>query len=528
MTQAGSNSNTRQPEGLTNPRESNAVRPLALLLIISVIIRAFLASWVELGTDEAYYWTFAKYPDWSHFDHPGMVGWVIQLFTLNLLCDSEFFMRLASVVFMTINTWLMYRIGRELKDQATGLWSALLYSASIYAFIITGIFILPDTPLSLFWILSFWMFVKYVKQHRPKHLLLAGLYIGLGILSKYTAAFLWLGFLIYILCFDRKQFRSPWLYLALFLSALCCLPIVVWNLQNDFVSFRFHGGRVGLFGPLTFGNFGKEFFGEFLYNNPVNVVVTIIAIVAAFRKKLSLDLGIQRLILLTALPMIGLFLLFSLTHSTLPHWSGPAYVLLIPLSAVWINSLEIHKTKRIVTAALCILVITLVLGVAEIKTGFIPLDHHTESTELGHDDVTLDLYGWRQAGEKFAEVHAQEIANGNMQPDDPIIGNKWFPTASFHYYLARPLHLNVLGFGLLENTHKYLWINDEVGGFEIGKNYWYLADSRYFMDPESVYKYSNFLKIKHIKTIPIERNGKVARNIFVYECRHLNYIPELN
>ena len=284
---------------------------------------------------------------------------------------------------------------------------------------------------------------------------------------------------------------------------------------------------MGLFGPLTVGNFGKEFFGEFLYNNPVNVVVTIIAIVEAFRKKLSLDLGIQRLILLTALPMIGLFLLFSLTHSTLPHWTGPAYVLLIPLSAVWINSLEIRKTKRIVTAAVCLLVITLVLGVAEIKTGFIPLDHHTESTELGHDDVTLDLYGWRQAGEKFAEVHDQEIANGSMQPDDPIIGNKWFPTASFHYYLARPLHLNVLGFGLLENTHKYLWINEEVGGFKTGKNYWYLADSRYFMNPESVYKYSNFMEIKHIETIPIERNGKVVRNIFVYECRHLNYLPEL-
>lgn len=59
------------------------------LLVISAVLRALLAGWIELGTDEAYYWTFAKYPDWSHFDHPGMVGWVIQLFTLNLWFDNQ-------------------------------------------------------------------------------------------------------------------------------------------------------------------------------------------------------------------------------------------------------------------------------------------------------------------------------------------------------------------------------------------------------------------------------------------------------
>jgi hypothetical protein len=112
--------------------QENHKKTLILLLAVSAVVRALLAGWIELGTDEAYYWTFAKYPDWSHFDHPGMVGWVMQLFTLNLLFQSEFFLRLASVVFMTLNTWIMYRIGRELKDEATGLWSALLYTASVY------------------------------------------------------------------------------------------------------------------------------------------------------------------------------------------------------------------------------------------------------------------------------------------------------------------------------------------------------------------------------------------------------------
>ena len=504
-------------------------KTVIILLVISAVIRCILAGWVELGTDEAYYWTFAKYPDWSHFDHPGMVGWVIQLFTCNLLFDSEFFLRLASVVFMTLNTWVMYRIGKELKDETTGLWAALLYTASIYAFVITGIFILPDTPLSLFWLLAFWMLVRHLHNSSLRApLLLAGLFIGLATLSKYTGIFLWVGFFLYILCFDRKQFKNPWLYVSVLITAICCLPILIWNLQNDFVSFRFHEDRVSLFGPVTPVNIGNELIGEFFYNNPVNFVVAIIAIVTAFRKKLPIDLQIKRLTLFTTLPMIGLFLYFSIVRPTLPHWSAPAYNLLILLSAVWLSALDGKKAKRIVTSALAILALTLILGVAEIKTGFVPLDHHTEATELGKDDPTLDVYGWRQVGEKFAEIYQQEIANGNMQPDDPIIGHKWFPTASFHYYAARPLGINMLGYGSLQDIHKYMWINNEVDGFEKGRNYWYLADSHFLLDPEEIYQYTNFLNIKQIATIPVKRNGKTVRNIFVYECESLVYVPQLH
>lgn len=506
----------------------NSKKAVIILLVVSAVIRCILAGWIELGTDEAYYWTFAKYPDWSHFDHPGMVGWVIQLFTFNLLFDSEFFMRLASVVFMTINTWVMYRIGKELKDETTGLWTALLYTASIYAFVITGVFILPDTPMSLFWLLGFWMLIRHLRSTSLRApLLLAGLFIGLATLSKYTGIFLWAGFFLYILFFDRKQFKNPWLYISLLITAICCLPILIWNLQNDFVSFRFHEDRVSLFGPVTPVNIGNELIGEFFYNNPVNFVVAFIAIIAAFRKKLPVDLNIKRLTLFTALPMIGLFLYFSLVRPTLPHWSAPAYNLLIPLSAVWLSGLDGKKAKGIVTAALSILILTLILGVVEIKTGFVTLDHHTEATELGKDDPTLDVYGWRQAGEKFAEIYQQEIAKGTMQPDDAIIGHKWFPTASFHYYAARPLGINMLGYGSLQDIHKYMWINEEEGGFVKKKNYWYLADSHFMLDPEDIYQYTNFLNINQIAIIPIERNGKTVRNIFVYECESLVYVPQL-
>ena len=510
-------------------KRTNFERMMVWLLAISALVRGVLAAWMELGNDEVYYWTYALYPDWSHFDHPPMVGWVIQLFSLNLLFDSEFFIRLASVVFMTANTYIIYRIGTEIKDAQTGFYAALLYTASIYAFVITGTFIMPDTPLMLFWLLAVWMAILVIAkrddeaiQRKNLNLVLFGLFAGLAMLSKYSGAFLWVGMGVYILIFNRKQLKNPYLYLSLLVSAACCVPILYWNLQNDFISFRFHGDRVSLFGKPNFSTFGTELAGEFLYNNPVNFVLAIFAVVAAFKKKIQIEKPVVRLLLCTALPLVFVFLFFSLTRPTLPHWNAPAYVLIIILSACYLHdkNADSNKMPKAIIAALSVLLLTLVVGVAEIKTGFIPLDKHTDPEQLGRDDFTLDMYGWRQLGEKFADFREQKIAEGMMKEEDGIVANQWFPLANLDYYVARPLKMRVMGLGWPEQLHKYLWINDERGGFQLGEDFWFLSDSRYPKDPKTTYQWY-FKEIELVGVIEIDRCGKPAKNFFVYACKDL-------
>jgi len=160
--------------------ENQIRRALWILLLASFVVRAGIAGIIELGNDEVYYWTYAKFPALSHFDHPPMVGWIIQLFTLNLLFDSEFFLRLASVVFGTISTYLIFLIGKTIKDSMTGLYASFLFTASFYCFIISGTFIMPDTPQVLFWLLSLLFLLKSLpdkelSKKSRKYLLLSGL-----------------------------------------------------------------------------------------------------------------------------------------------------------------------------------------------------------------------------------------------------------------------------------------------------------------------------------------------------------------
>ena len=261
-------------------KESEINKYLIILLAASALIRSFLAAYIEFGNDEVYYWTYAMYPDWSHFDHPPMVGWFIQLFSCNLLFSSEFFLRLSSVICMTINTYLIFLIGRQIKNAQTGFYAALLYTASIYAFVITGIFILPDTPLSIFTLLSVLFFIKYFQDENNKHLLLAGIFAGLAMLSKYSGAFIWIGVGLYVILYRRKEFKNPYMYLTVIISAVFLLPILIWNINNEFISFTFHGDRVGFFGEFHPEYFLAELVGEFGYNNPVNYVLVIISLIS--------------------------------------------------------------------------------------------------------------------------------------------------------------------------------------------------------------------------------------------------------
>lgn len=513
--------------------KENAINKyLILLLSVSALLRGVLASIIEFGNDEVYYWTYALYPDWSHFDHPPMVGFMMQLFSCNLFFTSEFFLRLSSVIFMTINTYLVFLIGKQVKNEQTGFYAALLYTASIYAFVITGIFILPDTPLSIFTFLAVLQFIRYFQNEKNKHLILSGLFAGMAMLSKYSGVFIWLGVGLYIIFYSRKEFKNPFLYLSALISAVCMIPVLMWNINNEFISFTFHGNRVGFFGEFHPEYFLSELVGELAYNNPVNYVLTIIALIALVKGDRFISDIPKRLILCLTLPLIILFWFFSLTRQILPHWTSPSFVLLLVFVAAQLSDkYEIKDNYLIIPksiiASLSVLLFVLILGVTEIKTGFIPLNFSERSKTIqryGEGDFTLDMYGWRKIKPEFQEIREEIISKGEMKESDGMVALKWYPLANMDYYVAYPLGIDMYGFRNPGEIHKYAWINKERGDLKLGEDYWFLTESFDYYEPNKYLK-PYFKEIIPTDTITIERCGKPAKYVFVYMLKDLKKMP---
>jgi Dolichyl-phosphate-mannose-protein mannosyltransferase len=356
--------------------------------------------------------------------------------------------------------------------------------------------------------------------------LLFGLVSGLCIMCKIHGVFLWVGVGLYVLLYERKWLMSPWIYLSVLITAIIISPILFWNINNHFISFTYHGERVSFFSSgLRPDYFFTELGGQILYNNPVNVTVCLLALIALLRGKKILALNLKRLLLLLALPIILTFLFFSLFRSTLPHWSGPGYIALTIIAAAWLDVQRGGKPgiPKFLTGSLVFIFTAITAGYLLIN--FAPLQlGNKETMKLGDGDASLDMYGWRALKDSFAVVHNRDLQSGMMKPGSPIISNKWFPAAHIDYYIAHPLGINLIGLGTLEDIHKYAWINRGRPALYIGGDAYFLSPSANYADPKELYgSYFNTIETPYI--ILQRRGGIPVRKLYVYRLKDCIKIP---
>ena len=487
---------------------------LGILILISTLIRLVLGAGTQLGNDEVYYWTYAKYPDWSHFDHPPMVGFFQQLFSLNLLFDSELALRLGFIVSGTLITLLMYLIGKEIKDEKTGLLAAIFYNTSIYGFIISGLFIMPDGPMVLFWMTSLLFFIKYQKATEAKKanlfLSLSLLSVSLGIYSKYQAVYLLFGYGVYWLVYRRDQLKNPVIYLNLCFTAFIVFIIVYWNYLHSFTGVTYHSDRVTLFSlDFNLDSFLQEFFGQIAYNNPYNYIITLIALFA-FKKKKYVDQHYFKLFVVISVPLILTTLFFSLYRETLPHWSGVSFLTLSLLAAAFLS--EKSKNNGLYINLLVIFSLMIfALGVVN-KGWLVDMGSSDQPmNKLGKNDPTLDMFGWDQFEhelENFLSEHKELV-------ELPIVSNKWYPGSHLFYYVARPLEKELYVLGRMKDMHKYYWINQTMTGLSAGDDGIYVTYSRSFKDPKKTMT-AFFSEMELLHQFPIKRSGKTVEYGYIY------------
>lgn len=497
---------------------------LFLVVCLNFIIKSVPAAVVEFGNDEAYYWTYALFPDWSHFDHPPMVGFIIQLFSLNLLLNSEFFIRLGSLLLSSAGIIFLFYLVKRISSVKAAYISALLFTASVYFNIISGLFILPDTPQVFFVIVALFYGLPAALNREPSKkdssgFILFGLFAGLAFLSKYHSLFLWFGVGLYILIYNRIWFKKTSFYISLLLTVIAMIPVIYWNIRNDFASFTFHESRVGLFNsPVNFTSFMQFNAGQIFYQNPVLFIVFILTLVSLFRKKRIGDKEV--LLLLLSLPLIIIFLSFSLFQKTLPHWSGPAFIGLIILSSDWLGETLLVKPRKVFNILLSsnlLIILLLILAPLQINYGLLGHIHDSpDPRKTGSNDLSLEMYGWKQARLKFQALLEMKSIEEKDYDKVKIISSKWFPAAHLDYYIAHPLNMELLVPGSVEQSHKYSWIN-KTRSINAGDTIYFITTSMQYYEPENLLDAGS--KIVSEDTIQIRRKGRVVKNLFIFSIK---------
>jgi hypothetical protein len=495
------------------------------LIGIATVIRLVIAVTTELGNDEVYYWTYALHLQWNYFDHPPMVGLLIRLTTANLFFHSEVFVRLGAIVASGICTYLMYSIGSFIRNERTGWFAALLYTSSLYCSIIAGTFILPDSPQMIFWLWSILLVLKIKAAHQQNKPLLAlwlwfGIAAGICVMCKVHGAFLWFGVGMYALFIDRKWLSMKAMYIAAIISIAIASPILIWNIQNNFITYTYHGNRVALQNAgFNIESLSREILGSFFYNNPINFILVWGAIFQL--KKLDADRKLARLILLLGLPLVLVLIGVSFFRDTFPHWSGPGYSCLLLLAAIRLDtkiSLP-NLMPKILKASLALIFVVAISGIGLIQ--FYPGTLSTnQGNNLGEGDFTLDMYGWQQFGIKMDSLYKADTAQHLMQASSQILIHKWFPAAHIDFYVASKTKQTTYALGKLTNLHHYYWLNAyKPSSLKQHDDAYCIMPSNNFDEAVLNYYKQQFESALPTLTIPIYRSGVLSKQYFVYRLK---------
>src|ERR1700691_3767427 len=161
-------------------------------LVALTIIRLLVAFAAPLAPDEAYYWVWSRALAAGYLDHPPMVALWIRAGTA-LAGPNEIGVRLLGPFSAAAGSLLLYDAAERLfPGRRAGLTAAALLNATL-ALGAGAVIMTPDTPLLLFWTAALWAGARLACGGAAAWWLAAGLFAGLALDSKYTAAFLPLG-----------------------------------------------------------------------------------------------------------------------------------------------------------------------------------------------------------------------------------------------------------------------------------------------------------------------------------------------
>jgi 4-amino-4-deoxy-L-arabinose transferase-like glycosyltransferase len=255
------------PEPSSAKPDNAAFRQLAVALAViaaMTAIRVVYACLIDLRTDEAYYWTWSKEHVASFLDHPPAVAWFIS-FGTSIFGDTNFGVRFAGIVAMAISQLLLADIVRRVTHDIRAVVIAILMpDAAIYYGLLMAK-VAPDVALIPFALALIWALVRLNQSGDPRWWLAAGVFAGFSLLAKFTAIMLLPAVVLFMLVPDwrARWLKSPYPWLAALIAIVLFLPVLIWNAEHDWASFRFQLVRATAVHPLsllTVGDFlGLQF-----------------------------------------------------------------------------------------------------------------------------------------------------------------------------------------------------------------------------------------------------------------------------
>ncbi len=438
---------TFRPAASSDDADTTLAKRLAIrVIIVSLLARLVLSVLLDPGLDEAYAMSVSTHWQASWFDHPPMAFWWVKAMRdlaepLFGPAPPPFVLRLPFVFAFTATSWVMYDLARRLFGARAGLWASVALATAPFFLVSAGSWMVPDGPLLLFLAIAARLLAEILffraDDDRTFGLWLGtGLALGLAGLSKYHAALFAVAAFVFVLATRHRRHLAgpgPWLAVAVALATIS--PVLLWNAENQWVSFLFQSSR-GSGGRVNWPGFGRAILGQAAYLAPWTLVTAVAAAWSFLRRDRSPSGPIAFLVAVAVLPITIFTAVPLFGGDSLPHWQMPGWLFLLPLVGLAIAEPGATVSRRPAIARRFAIASVVLLGIAATLFGVL------RTAPLSRSFVdTLKLSRFLQESTTWRGLPEALAARGLLSSDGSgrlpvVVSFRWIEAARLGEVLA--------------------------------------------------------------------------------------------
>ncbi len=473
---------------------------LAALTILAAL-RLMAGALLPLSADEAYYWLWSRHLAAGYFDHPPAIAFIIRAGTA-LFGATPFGVRVGGIFLSFVASWFVWRTGAILaRDERAGALACLFFNLTL----MTAVEMLaatPDAPSIVTAAAFCWALAKVAETKDGRWWMAVGIAAGLGLLSKYSAFFLGLGALVWLLASApmRRWLLSPWPYLGGALALLLFAPNLWWNETHGWATFAFQFGRIE--GEAFTLRYLFDFLGaQLVLATPFILVLGALGLAAATRAR---D---ERPFLIAAIlwPSIAYFVYHSLHARVQGNWPCFLYPLLCVAAALAAQRIDSSGWRRPLARwsaklAVPVAALLLIAAYAQALFGVVP---------MGRKDPLARLLavGFPQVADKVEALRLSAHA-------DAVLTSDYASTAWFAFYGPGPV---------VQIGEEYRWPGAPAASAALyARPVLYVSEDR--RDRHDLVA-MHFAQVVEIARIDRERKGVAIAHYVVYRVSGLKGAP---
>jgi hypothetical protein len=268
----------------------------------------------------------ARFLSWGYVAYPPVTPLIARL-SLTLFGASmiglRFFGALAVGIAMVLTGLMAREIGGRRPAQLVAAWAAVIAGPAV-SFGYLFQYVSFDY---LWWVLAAWVTIRLLRSEDQRWWLALGAVAGLGMMTKYTMAFLLAGIVGGIVLTKPRWLLNKWLWCGAAAGLLIFLPNLIWQIRQHFITLDFlrfiHARDVRL--GRADGFLLAQFWST---TNCVTVPMWVAGLYFLFFKPEG-----KRYRMIGWMYLIPLAILFIARGR--PYYLAPAYPVLLAVGAVW-------------------------------------------------------------------------------------------------------------------------------------------------------------------------------------------------